>query len=134
MSKTETNSTSIGVTNQRLLKKILKKQNEEGYHTTWTEEEDQQIREAMLHKLPKQSNQLIFQKLSDTMNGRTPATIANRWYGIISKTRAKNKEVVPPVVEVVRKKKELFVNERIFNILTQDQKDTLLKEFLGLGI
>lgn len=119
----------------------------------WNYYEKQSIAKAIAHRKPGQSKSEVFKYLSGKFNINA-STISGVYYNQIvpARRRAKVEGVADPFgidkeqvlltdkpttsnlngFNPIKGKKEVTVNSILFEVLNQEQKDLLLKKFLGL--
>lgn len=95
----------------------------------WSTEDKQLLRNAMVNKQQNQTDRSIFKACGKTMQ-RSTGSVSAYWYGHLSRTIHTEKR--PKDKIVYKKQKYVWANERMYEVLTQDQKDFLLRELLGI--
>jgi len=89
------------------------------------------IAEAIQNKLPKHTDRYVKEKLTKKLK-RTYSSVSAAYYRVNKKIHSHVKDT-PVKDKVFRKKsKVVWANEKMYNILTQEQRDVLLKDMLGI--
>lgn len=96
----------------------------------YSDAENTQIIKSVANKLPSQTMGDVFKKLEEQMTNRSQGSIQSQYYSLM---RANRLKVTPQKKEKQTKvSRKVYMTNKMFNLLTTEQKDALLKEALGI--